>query len=388
MLKFTRNKMVSIRRKDQDTISIHGILDDFIYSLELKVDVKISNLEILSIDGQWNRYTTPGCPRATPFVKEAVGFHIEEGVDQKIHKIVGRKACRHYANLLIECCDSAIEAVKIIKWEDKKAERADLSFEQFVSSIPSDVPQPEQHIRSVSITEKTGQAEKTADLSVEKNVEGGIVIDLHVHTYPASPCSSVGVDQLIEEAKKIGLDAICLTDHNFVWNPRKVEDLRQKHGFLILRGNEITTNQGDMLVFGLEKEINGIIRLEDLKEEVLNAGGFIIVAHPFRGFLVFGVGELGLTTEKARERALFKYVDAVEVLNSKVTENENKFAAEVANSLGLPVTGGSDAHEVTEVGIYGTRFSDIIRNEKDLIGALQNGHYSPIAYRKERDSRF
>ena len=114
------------------------------------------------------------------------------------------------------------------------------------------------------------------------------------------------------------------------------------------------------------------------------AGGFIIVAHPFRGFLTFGIGKLGLTPEKAMERPLFKYVDAVEVMNCKVTKKENKFAAKVAEGLNLPATGGSDAHEVSEVGIFATRFSQVITNEKELIEALRDGSYTPIAYREER----
>jgi predicted metal-dependent phosphoesterase TrpH len=166
-----------------------------------------------------------------------------------------------------------------------------------------------------------------------------------------------------------------------------VEELRQKHGFLILRGNEITTNQGDMLVFGLERDIKGIIRLEELREEALEAGAFMIVAHPFRGFLTFGIGQLGLTVEKAAQRPLFKSVDAVEVLNGKVTEKENQFASEVAAALRMPVTGGSDAHEVMEVGIYATQFSDWVHNEKELVAALKEGKYSPVAYRRQKQQQ-
>jgi predicted metal-dependent phosphoesterase TrpH len=154
---------------------------------------------------------------------------------------------------------------------------------------------------------------------------------------------------------------------------------------LIFRGNEITTDQGDMLVFGLEKEIKGIVKLKELREEVSAVEGFIIVAHPFRGFLTFGIGKLGLTPEEAMERPLFKYVDAVEVMNCKVTRKENSFAAEVAEGLNLPATGGSDAHEVSEVGIFATRFSQVITNEKALIEALRDGSYAPIAYREERE---
>jgi predicted metal-dependent phosphoesterase TrpH len=88
------------------------------------------------------------------------------------------------------------------------------------------------------------------------------------------------------------------------------------------------------------------------------------------------------------ERPLFKLVDAVEVMNSKVTEKENRFAAEVATGLDLPATGGSDAHEVSEVGVYATQFSDPIKDEKDLIEeALRGRNYSPIAFREERSKR-
>jgi hypothetical protein len=101
--------------------------------------------------------------------------------------------------------------------------------------------------------------------------------------------------------------------------------------------------------------------------------------------LTFGVGKLGLTPEKAMERTLFKFVDAVEVLNGKVTEKENRFAAKVAEGLKLPTTGGSDAHEVSAVGMFATRFFQPIQDEKGLVDALKSGNYSPVVFRKERD---
>ncbi|MFH1491145.1 MAG: PHP domain-containing protein, partial [Pseudomonadota bacterium] len=225
--------------------------------------------------------------------------------------------------------------------------------------------------------------EGNPSIEVRKKIPGGSVIDLHVHTAPASACSSAPVDAVIEEAKGIGLDGICLTDHNHLWMPDIVEELRQKHGFLILRGNEITSDQGDMLVFGLDKPVTGVIKLEELRVEVKKAGGFMIAAHPFRGFLTFGVGQLGLTPEKAMDRPLFRCVDGVEVLNGKVTERENAFASAVAAGLGLPGTGGSDAHEVSDVGLYATRFSMRISSEEDLVRALKEGACSPVAYRRD-----
>lgn len=381
MLKFARNKLVSIRRKDKDTLLIHGTLDDDIYSLEINLSLRISSLEILFIEGKWNRWTTPECPRSTPFLREIVGFHIgEEGFSQKVHKIVGRKSCRHYANLLLECCHSAKEAALLANWADAKEKYKDLGFEDFLKGALKE-PQIPTRARPVLAIKHSPQKDRNMKTAVKKMGAGGMIIDLHVHSSPASPCSSAPVDDLVEEAKRIGLSGICLTDHNYVWSPESIKELRQKHGFLTLRGNEITTDQGDMLVFGFDRDIKGIIKLVDLAEEVHVSGGIIIAAHPFRGFLTFGAEQLGLTVERAMERPLFKHVDAVEVLNSKVTEKENSFASKVAEGLGLFATGGSDAHEVSEVGIYATRFSDNIENEKDLVEALKRGNFEPTVFR-------
>ncbi|MDY6972754.1 MAG: PHP domain-containing protein [Thermodesulfobacteriota bacterium] len=353
MLNFVRNKLVSVERQGQDVLVAHGLLDDDIYSLEIEVSVNIQNLEILAIDGRWNRWTTPECPRAIPFLQEAVGFRIEErGFSTKVQKIISRKACRHHANLLLECCHCAREAAMLVEETER-----------------NDVARP---IRMTRATEET----------VKERVPGGMIIDLHVHSFPASRCSSAPVDGLLDEAKRIGLDAICLTDHNHLWDSSIIEDLKQKHGFLILAGSEITTEQGDMLVFGLKEDIKGIIRLEQLRQQVLRAGGFMIAAHPFRGFLTFGLGRLGLTPERAMQRQLFKWVDAVEVLNGMVTEKENSLASRVSSGLGLPATGGSDAHEINKVGLYATQFFDGIKNESDLIEALKGGKYSPIAFKR------
>jgi predicted metal-dependent phosphoesterase TrpH len=384
MLKFARNKVVDVSLKDPDTFAVHGVLDDDIYSVELDVEIRIADLEILGIEGRWHRWTTPECPRATQFLQGAVGFRIgEEGFGPKVHKVVGRKACRHFANLLLECCHSAKEAVRILDWQQAKAEDPDLEFQEFRQEGAAEEATPPAIHSPRPEVPRRGRIEPARKVHRDSPA-GKMTIDLHVHTYPASPCSSASVDALIEEAKRIGLDGICLTDHNHVWDPTEVEGLRQKHGFLILRGNEITTNQGDVLVFGLHRDIEGIIDLTKLRREAEEAGGFMILAHPFRGFLVVGVDQAGLTPEKAMERPLFHYVDAVEVLNGKVTEKENAFALRVTEGLGLPGTGGSDAHEVAEVGMYATEFYEAIESEQDLIEALKKGDYSPVVFQKEK----
>jgi predicted metal-dependent phosphoesterase TrpH len=386
MLNFMRNKLISVARKDPETLFIHGVLDDDIYGLEIDLQVRLADLTFLSIDGRWNRHTTPECPRSLEFLQAAVGFRIEDGIDQKIHKIIGRKSCRHFANLLIECCRAAGEAARIAAWKDAAAGRPGLTFSDFAAArTPTERPTPEAAaVRAAPAAPRRQPSppEGPAATAPAPNTAGGFVIDLHVHTSPASPCASDPVAAMIAEAQRIGLDGICLTDHNFVWPPEHVEALRQKHGFLVLAANEIITDQGDMLVFGFARDIKGVIPLAELRREVDRAGGMIIAAHPFRGFLTFGAGEIGLTVEKAMARPCFQLVDGLETLNGKVTAAENNLAAEVARGLNLPASGGSDAHRREEVGTYATRFEAAIGSEADLLAALKTGRFAPLAFRQ------
>jgi predicted metal-dependent phosphoesterase TrpH len=233
---------------------------------------------------------------------------------------------------------------------------------------------------AVSVTSSEGQTSPGVSGKTYSG-QGSFVIDMHVHTSPASPCASDSVDTMIQAAKAIGLQGICLTDHNYVWSAEAVQALREKHDFLVLRANEVITEQGDMLVFGFYENLQGITRLADLKKQVAAVDGFIVAAHPFRGFLTFGADDVGLTPDSAMAREVFKWVNGVETLNGKVTETENKFARDVAEGLGLPSTGGSDAHDASTVGVYATAFDEIIDSEASLVAALKQGRYHPVVFR-------
>ncbi len=384
MLKFQRNKLVSVYQDNSEDVRVHGLLEDDIWGLEIDLTVCIDDMTITSIQGKWNREETPECSRALPLMEVAKGFKIDnESLGQQINKVVSRQACPHFANLLLECCQAAKEAVGVIQFTAAHKEQNDLTFADYLADVVG-----EDREKQPTIAPESKQAEHIfiAEPRRESKEEasGDFYIDLHMHSYPASQCSTVNIDDLIVEAKKIGLDAICLTDHNHVWSLNDIENLKHKHGFPIIRGNEITTDQGDMLVFGMYQDVKGIINLADLRGMVDTAGGFVIAAHPFRGFLVFNTSQIGMTVEKAMQRQVYQAVDAIEVLNGKVTRPENDFAAQVAAGMKLPATGGSDAHAIGDVGRYVTCFQQTIENEQDLVTALKKGNYSPFAYRKHR----
>ena len=209
-----------------------------------------------------------------------------------------------------------------------------------------------------------------------------MIIDLHVHTKAFSTDSMMDPDEAIKEAKKIGLDGICITEHNKVWEVEEIQRLSQRYGFLIINGVEVDTVEGHVLVFGLHMDFKKVLHVHDLREMVNQEGGVIIAAHPFKGFRAFGFSDLSLSPEQGSQRPIFRSVDALEGFSGKTTEKESHLAQEVAQILGMKVTGGSDAHSLEELGKCVTVFENNIRDEATLIKELKAGRFRAENFRK------
>jgi predicted metal-dependent phosphoesterase TrpH len=363
-----RSKVVDVMRLDAENLRVVGLLNDSIYSLELEFKVRLADMVCFDVVGRWRRWTTPECPRALEFLKEAEGLCLAEPVARKVHASLGRHACRHFANLFLECVYALRQAVAGLKAPPAADPE---SGENGYAGKGGEAGQRRKR--------RPGAGREQKDSGLETPRPGEFVVELHCHTAPASPCASDSVEEMLVAARKCGLDALCLTDHNHLWPARRVAELAREFGLPIFRGNEITTDQGDMLVFGFEEEVSELIPLVELRSRVSQAGGFLIAAHPFRGFLTFGGSEIGLTPQQAAAREMFSLVDGIEVLNGRVTASENRLARAVAAELGLPATGGSDAHQVSELGRYATAFPEPLTTEADLVAALRAGRGRPVA---------
>jgi predicted metal-dependent phosphoesterase TrpH len=162
-------------------------------------------------------------------------------------------------------------------------------------------------------------------------------LDLHVHT-----CySRDGIDHpklVLNEATKKGLSAIAITDHNTV---RGLEEARKCHSkVLVIPGIEVDTKEGHIIGLGVDREIKPWRTAAETIETIRDAGGIVVVPHPF-DFLRRGIGlrVKGLKT------------DAIEVMNSRInTPFSNALARRLADNMNSPVTAGSDAHIAEEVG--------------------------------------
>ena len=78
-----------------------------------------------------------------------------------------------------------------------------------------------------------------------------MLIDLHTHTHLLSPCSGLSLLELVELSRAAGLDGLCLTEHDAMWSAEDLARVGDSTGFLLLRGVEVSTAQGHVLVYGL-----------------------------------------------------------------------------------------------------------------------------------------
>ena len=211
-------------------------------------------------------------------------------------------------------------------------------------------------------------------------------IDLHTHTRHGSVCGYMWSDELVEQAKAVGLDGVCITEHDNFWKPERIRKLADKHEFPVIGGAEIASDHGDVLVFGLRELPHNVSSISEIRKRVDDAGGVVIAAHPFRG-LAANAGRSDITpalVDRLVESPLIKYAHELEVLNGASGAWERRLGSAVASRMSRTGTGGSDAHGVMMVGTCYTRFEDDVRSEGDLVMALREGRFTAengLAYR-------
>jgi len=161
--------------------------------------------------------------------------------------------------------------------------------------------------------------------------------DFHIHTIYSAD-SVIQPKTLVEMlAAHSFIKVAAVTDHDSVRGCRATVELASAYpDILVIPGVEISTEQGDVVVLGTYELPPKPWTPEVVSDFAKSVGGVSIVAHPFR---MYGMGE----------RARNYKVDAIEVLNGGSSQTANDEAKELAKSLSLPGTAGSDAHQVSEL---------------------------------------
>lgn len=171
-----------------------------------------------------------------------------------------------------------------------------------------------------------------------------------------------------------GLDGIAFTEHYSYDASSYVDGLREKYcrSIRIFRGVEFSSAEGHCLVFGVNTDRLSLkyAPVAELVEVVSRHGGVVIPSHPYRG--ANSLGELVWT---------LKGICALEGYNGYSHHAFNELSVSAARALGLPYTGGSDAHTADDVGSCFTAFNDCVTYE-NFIDLLRAGHYRGVDLRK------
>ncbi len=71
-----------------------------------------------------------------------------------------------------------------------------------------------------------------------------MLVDLHVHTNRSSYCSGLSPQELIEEALRLGLDGVAVTEHSTHRGAQIAYELAEGSGLVVFRGVKVYTDRG------------------------------------------------------------------------------------------------------------------------------------------------
>ena len=176
-------------------------------------------------------------------------------------------------------------------------------------------------------------------------------IDFHVHT-------NLSVDgvhsprEMVKKAKKTGLDAIAICDHNRIFPVHEAKNLTKEFGIVVIPGIEggNIAIEKHWIALGICRQISAI-RINDILDTLRQENCISIAPHPHT--------RLGF--------------DAVESLNG----SEPWSNRQVRNSTGVPEVAGSDSHALPMLGFCWTKV-EADGTLESILESIRKGRCSPV----------
>ncbi|MBP3040996.1 CehA/McbA family metallohydrolase [Bacillaceae bacterium Marseille-Q3522] len=194
--------------------------------------------------------------------------------------------------------------------------------------------------------------------------------DLHIHTLGSD--GSLSLDEVIETANKIGLDYVCITDHN---NYEQNFYLPETDCITVIPGMEWTHYKGHALMLGVKKPYEGSFHTNDkekvkaLLKEASENGAIVSLNHPFDANCPWKWGFEDV------------YFDCVEIWNGVPRVSElvaiNWWHQQLCQGKKIPAVGGSDFHKTGLFSMIGSPATCVYANSRgisDIKEAIRKGH--------------
>ncbi|MFM8355671.1 MAG: PHP-associated domain-containing protein [Gammaproteobacteria bacterium] len=208
-----------------------------------------------------------------------------------------------------------------------------------------------------------------------------MILDLHAHSIKSDD-GRAKVQNYCQwiRTRNIPIDGFVLTEHRQFDNESDYGELGREYGLTILKGSEVETEYGHVLVFGVTPALQaafdfGNIRLR-LADVIAACNQHDAVAAPCHP----GRPRVGMHAH-LDTYGVPAGVEIVEVYNGGSRDQEDAIAQAMATAQGYRGIGGSDAHIVSHIGRCATRFQSTITDERALVKALRAGVFEAITYR-------
>jgi hypothetical protein len=210
-----------------------------------------------------------------------------------------------------------------------------------------------------------------------------MIIDLHTHSIKSDD-GRAKVENYCQWIRKkdLPLDGFVLTEHRQFDDESDYSRLAGEYGLTILKGSEVETEYGHVLVFGVTPALREAfdfgrvgLPLARVLSECERRGALAVPCHP-------GRTRVGMFAHVER-LGVPEGVRIVEIYNGGSRDEENQLAIEMADRLGYRGIGGSDAHIVSHIGRCVTRFPGEIRSEAELVEALRGGEFEGMTWKSK-----
>src|SRR6185503_16638508 len=168
-----------------------------------------------------------------------------------------------------------------------------------------------------------------------------ILCDLHMHTDHSPDCATP-VDVLLATAKRRGLGAIAVTDHNEISGA--IEARERADGIKVIVSEEVkTASEGEVIGLFIEEKIPRGMSMAETIAAIHEQGGLAYVPHPF--------DRLHSVPDYEHLLKIVEDIDVLEVFNARVAvpgfnEEARRFAAKYRVVAGA----GSDSHVTQGLG--------------------------------------
>ncbi|MGQ9588000.1 MAG: CehA/McbA family metallohydrolase [Thermoplasmata archaeon] len=185
-------------------------------------------------------------------------------------------------------------------------------------------------------------------------------LDLHIHSNHSRD-GTASPSEIVEFCKESGMDGFAIADHNAIEGSLQAYEIGRSMGLVVVRGVEVSAEEGHVLAYGVTELVPRGLSIADTIAKIHALGGIAVAAHPDRFPSGMGVDLAG------KER-----FDAIEVLNGASSKRSNRLARRVADERRAPVTGGSDAHVIDDIGKAYTILEDV-SSEDQVLDMIRKG---------------